>query len=111
MLREAGYTTEVFIQIVPYATLCFAHGSHGHEVQLDLRDFPEGLGQICKEGGHTWTEFYWEVGGGGLDSGTPHRYVCCTDCGKKYTKPLAQRVVGWFGSPTSGPLIVRQSRR
>jgi hypothetical protein len=37
--------------------------------------------------------------------------VCCTDCGKKYTKPLAQRVVGWFGSPTSGPLIVRQSRR
>jgi hypothetical protein len=29
---------------------------------------------------HIFVQLYWEVGGGGLDSGVPHSYIICSKC-------------------------------
>jgi hypothetical protein len=55
------------------------------KVEIDVRKFPEG-NPFCQ---HTMVELYWEVGGGMMDDGVPHRYVMCSKCGYHDGKPLS----------------------
>lgn len=104
---EYNYDEPVYIGISPRAELTGRHGAHRISQVLDLRDFPKGVlpQDSCNRNGHVLTEFYWETGGGSLDSGSPHRYVCCTVCGVRSQKPgFLGRLLG---KPL--PLVARQS--
>jgi hypothetical protein len=82
----------VYISITPHVRFYRDGVSHEYSsLEVDVRGHPSGNPR-CD---HLFIELYWEEGGGGLDSGTPNRYVMCSECGKAHN---VQRGVGWVAS-------------
>ena len=64
-------------------------------LRLDIKDLLSGGDPNCE---HEGISLYWEVGGGGMDSGTPHTYVMCRKCGYSEKKVLFNFRKFWTGS-------------
>ena len=114
LFERLGYNPkDVYVSITPCITIRASHDPHNHTVEIDARDFPNG---VFEEEGHehTWVQFYWETGGSALDSGHPHRYICCSRCARRYREPsLLLKFMEIFLRVESvqEPMIVPQYRK
>lgn len=92
LLSSLKLTFTVYTSITPYIEFYREGVSHEYnKLKVDVREHASGN----PECDHIFVELYWEEGGGGLDSGTPNRYVMCSKCGKAHN---VQRGVGWVAS-------------
>lgn len=96
VLIQLGFLPEVYVCISPKLKLTRHGYPVGHrEVEVDLRHFKVGLPK-CD---HRYINLYWEVGGGGMDSGTPNNYRVCMFCGHHEAKaPLLGRLFSWLAT-------------
>lgn len=77
MMEGLKLHPEVYLCISPKMTVYRSDVPYPYRnIDIDIRDFPEGS-PSCE---HVMIELYWEEGGGGMDSGTPNRYVMCNKC-------------------------------
>lgn len=76
----------VYLSIKPEITLHRDQVPHIYsQIKIDVTQFTEGE-PWCN---HSFIELYWEVGGGMMDSGVPHRYVMCRKCCRHEKKTLS----------------------
>lgn len=83
LLAENGYGPSIYVCISPKITVQRIDYPKGYKHKdLDMRALRMG-NPACI---HRYLPLYWETGGGGLDSGTPHRYKLCMHCGHSPSK-------------------------